>query len=236
MELISGIACKLYDDLHDNPYLIHYKTDYLSELLKGIHYISFTSTSIKDPYFYVISVLANALHSIYNKEAYSKPYESSLFVSFLLILFALDYKIIQLKLVDYFLLFSVCMLLFTEPLFQFKEYSYFKMLGRGIASLWYGLICTMNVSQPVLHVYQYFIGYFLCSAIIQGYSLFHKKRSFSKRKRSIQKEIQQFKYIIIDWLNWIDTTFNIHIQLEWVPYMLFMSSVLYNVIVFYMLK
>ena len=65
LAFISGVSCKLYDDLCDNPHIVQYKTEYISELLKGIHYVSFTSVSIKYPYFYVVSVMANVLHCIY---------------------------------------------------------------------------------------------------------------------------------------------------------------------------
>lgn len=232
LAFISGVSCKLYDDLSDNPHIVQYKTEYLSELLKGIHYVSFTSISIKDPYFFLTSVIANISHYIYNKEAYSKPYESSLFISLLFIIFALEYKSVNFKLIDYFLLLSCCALLFLEPLCKFTEYSYLKMMGRGIALLWYILCCSMNVSPTVYHLYTYFIGYFLCSVICQGYSLFRKKKSHSKIKRAMTKELNQKIIIFNKWLSCMGTSFYIKDIQHAITIMIWLS-IIYNLFMFY---
>lgn len=89
---MGGFVCKLYDDLNDNKCLSVFKNDILMEMLKGLHYISFTLTSLEEPLFFCFHYFANYLHSLNNKKAFNKPYENSVIFSFLLLIFVIDFK------------------------------------------------------------------------------------------------------------------------------------------------
>ena len=75
-----------------NIVLQKFRKDTFMEFLKGIHYISLTSISIKEPLFFIIFCIAIVLNYFGNREEYSDPYERSLLYSFLLLFFILDYK------------------------------------------------------------------------------------------------------------------------------------------------
>ena len=52
---IGGFSAKLYDDINDNIYFTDFKKNiFLMELLKGLHYITFTSVGLQDPLFFII--------------------------------------------------------------------------------------------------------------------------------------------------------------------------------------
>ena len=90
---IGGFSAKLYDDINDNIYFTDFKKNiFLMELLKGLHYVSFMSVGMTDNLFYFISYIANLLNLLANKDAFSNSYEKSLLYTFLLGLFALNYK------------------------------------------------------------------------------------------------------------------------------------------------
>jgi hypothetical protein len=38
---LGGLVAKMYDDISDNEKLIQYKSEFILELLKGLHYIFF---------------------------------------------------------------------------------------------------------------------------------------------------------------------------------------------------
>ena len=102
LALLSGLSCKLYDDLNDNIVLKKFYNTTFMEYLKGIHYISFTVISIDDPLSFITFYLANfLLHLLGNDDAFKEPYEHSLLYSFMLLFIILDYtKITNVGLID----------------------------------------------------------------------------------------------------------------------------------------
>ena len=93
--LLAGVSCKLYDDLHDNEKLAKFKNKTLMEFLNGVHYICFTTVSIDNPFWFIFNYIINVAHHLTNDEAFSKPYEKSLFFSFGLLFFFINYKILE---------------------------------------------------------------------------------------------------------------------------------------------
>ena len=63
LSLLAGMSTKLYDDLTDNHLLKSFKNDTFMEYLKGIQYISFTTVSIDDPLFFIISYFISSFRS-----------------------------------------------------------------------------------------------------------------------------------------------------------------------------
>ena len=89
---IGGFSAKLYDDIEDNVYFSDFKkNNFLMELLKGLHYVSFMTVGMTDNLFYFISYIANLFNLIGNNHAYSNPYEHSLIYTFSVGLLALNY-------------------------------------------------------------------------------------------------------------------------------------------------
>ena len=172
---ISGVSCKIYDDLHDNSNLHRYRNDTVTEFLKGIHYITFTTISIQDPLFFIIFYIANILHSITKPAAYSNSYDRSVLYSFLILFFIIDYnKINNLGFYDILICFFICMAFYTEPLVGYfqTEYSWQKLLFRSLLIIIIAIIfCMTHNSLNTQHILIYCIGYMLCSVLIQWYSL-----------------------------------------------------------------
>lgn len=150
------------------------------EYLKGIHFISFTTVSIYEPLFFIISYFTNAINYATNHAAFSKSYEHSLFYSFFLLFFIIDYtKIKRVGAMDFLLVMSMVIATFMEPLimtwyFKNSEYSFAKMIIRMITLNGMILFCMLSTATVVQYFFAYFIGYFLCSSIVQYYSV-HKK-------------------------------------------------------------
>ena len=144
LSLLSGLSAKVYDDINDNIVLQKFRKDTFMEFLKGIHYISLTSISIKEPLFFIIFCIAIVLNYFGNREEYSDPYERSLLYSFLLLFFILDYKkITNICLFDKLLLLSFCAIMFIEPIsmyyfFENSEFSEMKLITRSVL-----LICAI---------------------------------------------------------------------------------------------
>lgn len=181
LPLLGGFSAKLYDDLNDNPLLRKFRNKLLMEYLKGVHFISFTSVSIYEPLFFIISYISNMANCASNPVAYSKSYEHSLFYSFFLLFFIIDYtKIKMVGAMDMLLVFAMLIATFMEPLlmkwyFNNSEYSFEKMMFRLITLNGMILFYFLSTAGVVQCFFAYFIGYFLCSSIVQYYSVHHKK-------------------------------------------------------------
>jgi len=193
LSFLGGISAKMYDDLNDNPLLHKFKHHTFMELLKGVHFISFTAISIHDPLFFIISYVANFLHYLGNLEGYSDAYEHSLIYSFMLLFFILDYrKINHVNLIDTLLMMSVCVILLIEPIlmryyFQNSEYSYQKMIIRILLCILTMFTYVMATSPTVQHLFTYFIGYGVFSVMVQYYSLMNQK----EKEKEIEKEKEE---------------------------------------------
>jgi Skp family chaperone for outer membrane proteins len=192
---IAGLVAKMYDDISDNEKLYKFKNEFLLELLKGIHYIFFTIISLKEPFFLLISLLANVLNLLSNYQAFNKPYEFSL-VSLFLLVFFIDYTNVNfinyinvIKKCIYF-----CLALFLEPYFIKEEVSVMKLCVRTIVLIYCIFFSLFLDSNEPFDIYLlfYIIGYILFSVIVQFYSLYiHKEDDDNKLEQEDNKLEQE---------------------------------------------
>jgi hypothetical protein len=89
---IAGAAAKMYDDIEDNFRLVQFKTVHNMELLKGIHYITFTVLSIAYPLFFIITYIGAFINKCVTPSSFELPYENTLFYSFAFLFLFLDYS------------------------------------------------------------------------------------------------------------------------------------------------
>ena len=179
LALLAGAVVKLYDDLEDNNLLHKFRNNILMEFLKGLQYVSFTSLSIKEPVFFIIQYVANIVNLIGNKEAWSKPYEHSLFYSYLLFFIIIDYKkITSFCIIDKLLCIIFIVVLFFEPiLMKFlyvnkdREYSFTKLIFRCINTVSAIILYFFSKSNTTKFLTAYSIGYMFISVLVQYYSL-----------------------------------------------------------------
>ena len=189
LAFLAGIVCKLYDDLDDNIYLKRLKDPPLMEALKGLHYILFTTLSIFDPLFFIISYIGNFLHNLKNDDSFKKPYEASLLYSFLILFFIIDYtKIVGISLLDYCYLISFLFWMGIEPLLKFPEYSYNKLYFRLIIVFSTIISSCIMVSNTTKNIMLYVLGYFMISVFVQYYSLKQKDTKKLKHKNKNKHE------------------------------------------------
>jgi low affinity Fe/Cu permease len=192
--LLAGVAAKLYDDLEDNNLLQKFRNNTLMEFLKGLHYIAFTTASIKEPMFFIIQYVANFLNQFANKIAWSKPYEQSLLYSALLLFVIIDYKkITYFSLIDKLLTIIFILCLTLEPivfLFESKdsEYSSSKMKVRGVLVIIYIILYNLSKSNTLKYIMAYAIGYLFISVLVQYYSL-----KIEEVKEEIKEEVKEEK-------------------------------------------
>ena len=192
LAFFSGFVCKLYDDLKDNKTLLRFKTDILMEMLKGLHYIGFTIVSLEEPLFYCFQVIGNIFHRVNNKSGYNEPYEKSVFFSFLLLLFVLDFnKIQKLTFNDFMCVIVFVTTLLSEPLIFKTEYSIVKFIYRFFVVIFssaFTLYFIKGISNSVLCLLFYYLGYLLLSVFIQYYSVFIYKEEIKKQKKNKNKK------------------------------------------------
>lgn len=176
---IGGFSAKLYDDINDNIYFIDLKKNiFLTELLKGLHYMSFMSVGMTDNLFYFISYIANLANLLANNDAFSEPYEYSLTYTFSLGLLALNYKkiydsikLIKLYSLNTFGFFLLISFMFGEPLILNSEVSLIKLCFR-ISSSFICLFLYFMCDIPTFKfIFIYMAGYMICSSIVQFISL-----------------------------------------------------------------
>jgi hypothetical protein len=176
LALLSGMSAKAYDDLSDNPKLKQFKTETLMEFLKGIHYISLTALSVKDPLFFYIFVIANLLHHLTNEDGYKDPYEHSLLYSFLLVFLLIEPPTMQLEWMDCLLAVCACSSMWLEPflskyLLKNQEFSVLKLATRvGMLMGTSGWLYFAK-SPSMKCLISYFVGYFIVSSMVQYYSV-----------------------------------------------------------------
>jgi hypothetical protein len=180
----------------DNPKLQKYKTEFLLELLKGLHYILFTFVSINRPLFLIIHIITHILHHIFNKHAFNKPYEYSLLHSFLIVFLLIDYNnITKISLNDLYFIIIISCGFIIEPLFVKKEYSMLKIITRIYIIIIINSICIFShLSDFIKHIIYFYNGYFLISIMCQFYSLFMVKEE-NQKKRKREKKIKINKRI-----------------------------------------
>jgi hypothetical protein len=182
ISFLGGLSAKMYDDFSDNNLLQKFHNKTFMEFLKGIHFISFTTASIQEPLFFIVSYLANVLNYFGNYDAYSEHYEYSLLFSFLLLFAIIDYtKITAVNLFDKILILCFCSIMFLEPIllrrfFQNSEFSLQKMIMRITMLVFAMIFYVFATSMPMKYIYAYIIGYFVFSVGVQCYSLHATKK------------------------------------------------------------
>lgn len=187
ISFLGGLSAKLYDDMSDNKLLKKYYNKTFMEFLKGLHFITFTTISIYEPLFFISEFFANVLNHLANENAYKDHYEYSLLFSFVLLFFIIDYsKISCVGLMDIIFIIGLLCSLYVEPILMSyfnvnKEFSFEKMVVRSILTLGGILAYRLSTHNAVKCIFAYGIGYLLCSAIIQMYSI-NKKRKKIKKK------------------------------------------------------
>ena len=167
--LIAGMACKIYDDLQDNPLLKRYKNKTFMEALKVVHTMLFTIISLKHPmFFYFVFASIVLPNCIANPASYSNAYESAVLWSFPLLLFYMKWPNPITKIEIFF-----CFMLISTNVFETyygqEEYSYVKCVTRFyfcfLSILFYVFSTTL---RPLM---AYCVGYFLVSSLVQVYSV-----------------------------------------------------------------
>ena len=160
---LGGISCKVYDDLTDNyPELskIFNISDILLEFLKGIHYIFFTIVSIDNPLFFINLYMECVTHHFGNNKAFNRPYEISLFFSFGLLFFFINYKKIEtIHWAEYGILFILlCGLFFESPIIK-AEFSVIKFISRLFGTFFFILLLYLfpNMSISMKYILIYFM-------------------------------------------------------------------------------
>ena len=188
LPILSGIFSKIYDDIEDNPFLSQFKTPFIMELLKGLEYVSFTVMSLADPLFLIIIYIVSLISNKVDKDAFASPYEKSLFFSYFLLFFIVDYsKINKLGIYEYVALIMLFLGIYIEPSTT-TEYSVSKMMGQILAIIILFPMAFLSMFSNLKTVFFYYTGYMLCSIIVQAYSLFHHKEQKEKVKEIKKKE------------------------------------------------
>ena len=188
--LTAGVACKLYDDIQDNPFL-SFDNPYINEALKAVHYILLSVISIIYPWFYVllsslhISQYGEAIYSyftqsVWKTHSYENPYEfAGLFTYILVFGFLLFPRYTSLNMPlnksDYGLLAFTLFASLMENISsnsKSQEVSMKKIIIRVILSLiTVGVIVGLPLSTDSKLFAYYVLGYLLLSIMVQIYSL-----------------------------------------------------------------
>ena len=194
VSLLGGLSGKAYDDLHDNTLLHKFKNATLMEYLKGLHFITFTTVSIDDPLFFIVSYVANICNYVGNKDAFSEAYEYSLLYSFIILFGIIDYAKIQPNsIIDILLLVAMCITMFLEPVImrhflQNSEFSYVKLIFRIIFLVCSFVSYMLGTSKTAKYLFSYCMGYFIISVLVQGYSWIITKLTKDDDKQDDDKQ------------------------------------------------
>lgn len=190
--LTAGVACKLYDDIQDNPFL-SFENPYLNEALKAVHYILLSVISIVYPWFYVLlsslhaSQYGEAIYSYLTKaewisNSYENPYEFAGLFTYILVFGVLLFPryMFPMKKADYGLLAFTLFASFMENVSsnsKSQEVSMKKIMIRTILSLiTVGVIVGLPLSTDSKLFAYYVLGYLLLSIMVQVYSLTRPKQ------------------------------------------------------------
>lgn len=194
LAFIAGLVCKLHDDISDNKALKSLRHNkYLTEFLKGAHYVSFTMISLLEPIFFFIFYLSVVLNyisdnitgkTLYDGMAYVNPYDFTVFFSFAIIFLGINYSelhyyLSEISIYDILLILLVYGFMIFEPFLKgiLGEVSLLKLITRINATI-VGFImyylCTSNMAKTLIG---YIIGYFSCSSVVQFYSLYLSKNN-----------------------------------------------------------
>jgi hypothetical protein len=168
----AGLACKLYDDLVDNPLLVPYANPVLMEFLKGVHYVLGTTVALHEPMYLVIMYAANLVHYTFSPKSYSLPYEKSTLYSFFFLMLLVNSFRVDFSNYDYLFLAVYLLGHAIDPFVVANDVSLFKLCVRFCWlcwSLFYALFSASNIMQLC---YMYIAGYLAGSVAVQAYSLY----------------------------------------------------------------
>ena len=210
LSLIAGIVCKIYDDIQDNKNFHNYKKNkFLLELLKGIHFITFTTISIDKPLFFFVTVMIIIIQYITNKlslqyltneNSFYKPYENSILYSFSILFLLVDYKKINLNfnMEDYCLIIYLIICIFFEHLLIYKKEICLNKLLIRLVSVIFLLVSLLFINyndKTIKYLIIYASGYLLVSIMVQYYSLFivPKNKISIEISNKIKKKIKKNK-------------------------------------------
>jgi hypothetical protein len=141
------------------------------------------------------------LHSIKNKEAYTAPYDRSVFYFFALLFFFIPYeKLTMPTLYDVLLNIIILFLIFYEPFIKVfeLEYSYYKCFLRIFSAINITVLIYVIKYKPfaflnkaplenIIPCLFYFTGYNFISSLVQIYSLVQEPREEAKKKINKKK-------------------------------------------------
>ena len=190
---IAGIACKLTDDLVDNPLLKPYRNKLLIETVKHVHTLFFTMVALKDSTFYYLFCISIIFNAVSNPGAYTNPYERSMLWVYPLLFFYMKSPTLVTKKEVLFIL-SFLATNWFESYFSQEEYSYLKCATRLYFCIASAIMYYRSTSPTLHHLMSYFVGYFGISFFVQLYSV---RKSKNKRKHSHIPWANK-------WLEWLD--------------------------------
>jgi hypothetical protein len=191
--LIAGAANKIYDDIEDNFRLEQFKTAHNMEMLKGIHYVTFTILGIAYPLFFIMMYGAIFLNKVTTPSSYVLPYEKSLFYSFGLLFLFLDYSNLSMfSNVEFYYIAIICIAIalgekivdqvmcFVNKFYKFKycnlsvinEVSQLKLIARLMGVIIFLIYYFYSTSSIMKIFASYNIAYISVSCCIQFYSLY----------------------------------------------------------------
>jgi hypothetical protein len=177
------------------------------EFLKGAHYILATTLSLYNPVcFMLVFILCIGVNSLADPQAFSQPYESSLPYSFAIIYLLINYDDLSpLNFYEVVCTISAFLGMAIENYLITQEYSIPKLIIRAVSACM--LLCIMVLpifSKTIKYLSAYGIGYFLCSAVVQYYSLLTSYRKPKTEKRS--KRDRNSKHVKVSQVDSLATT------------------------------
>ena len=191
--LIAGMACKIYDDLQDNPLLKRYRNKTCMEALKIVHVMFFIIVSLKDATFYYLFCLSIILNAFSNPSAYTNPYENAMLWVYPLLFFYMKQPTLITTHEVLYILSFLATNWFESYLCQ-EEFSYLKCCNRLYFCIACAIMYYKSTSPTLKHLMTYFIGYFGVSFCVQLYSIRNSKKKYKHSHILLANE----------WLEWLN--------------------------------
>ena len=188
LSLLVGVLGKLYDDLNDNVLFKNWTNPHVNEYLKGAHYILLIMVSEVSLYLMFAFIFLNIPLMFTDTSAFPAYEFSGMLVGITYFIYKIltmqgkyfvPYKFIA-GLVLCSILTSIDILIVSDT-----EFSYKKLLLRGTAVVFFGLLVLLNnkynvVPSNATTPLYYFIGYCFVSCIFQSISLYIESRELNE--------------------------------------------------------
>lgn len=165
--LLSGVACKVYDDLNDNGLL---PNPFHQRLLEGFQYITLTLMSSSNFTLAAFFYIANVANAISNPMEWAKPFELSTLILYPILLCVSIGTIPSLTPMDTLSLIAMVVSLVFEPILIPEETSLRKFGWRFNTSfLLLMLLFSMRAfyTHTTITLLWYGVGYFTVSSLVQ---------------------------------------------------------------------